>query len=493
MSSSRRPTSAAHRARWTDSSSAPSPPCASGSRPWRRPRPPRRSRYDAAARRQRPSPPAAPPWQGPRSLRGGSRDAAARGERPGERVRRGAARAGSPQGCGADPAERVLVRARRDGDLEPLSLRRRGRNRGTDSGARGVPRRAGGPLHARAPYHCCALRVRGARVHHRLRVGRVQELRHARRRAAGARTGGERPDRPADLLARDQSRCRARRERHVYACGEGARPPARRAAQARESGPVRGGSRPRGAAAAATGGRAGDERAVFGGVQADYGSHSGAGMRFAPEGWPFILPGWVLVVLGAWVARGSPWVWVPEVVVFLLAVWLLVFFRDPSRTGPRGELYVIAPADGKIVDVQVVDEPMYLKTQATRISIFMSVFDVHVNRYPATGTVELVRYNPGRFLHSASDKASLEYAQASVGLRGARGPLLVRQIAGLIARRIVTDGAAGARAMQGARMGMIRFGSRVDVFVPAAARSTVRVAVGDRVQAGATVLAEYAQ
>src|SRR5256885_12234294 len=69
--------------------------------------------------------------------------------------------------------------------------------------------------------------------------------------------------------------------------------------------------------------------------QADYGSHPGAGMRLAPEGWPFILPGWVLVVLGAWVARGSPWVWVPEVVLFLLAVWLLVFFRDPSRSGPR--------------------------------------------------------------------------------------------------------------------------------------------------------------
>src|SRR5256885_6645232 len=127
---------------------------------------------------------------------------------------------------------------------------------------------------------------------------------------------------------------------------------------------------------------------------------------------------------------------VPEVVLFLLAVWLLVFFRDPSRSGPRGEQYVIAPADGKIVDVQVVDEPMYLKTRATRISIFMSVFDVHVNRYPATGTVELVRYNPGRFLPAASDKASLENEQASVGLRGARGPLLVRQIAGLIARRI---------------------------------------------------------
>ena len=208
-------------------------------------------------------------------------------------------------------------------------------------------------------------------------------------------------------------------------------------------------------------------------------------MRLAPEGLPFILPGWALVVLGAWVARGSSWVWIPEAVLFLLAVWLLVFFRDPTRTGPRGDQFVIAPADGKIVDVRAVDEPMYLKTQATRISIFMNVFDVHVNRYPATGTVELVRYNPGRFLHAASDKASLANEQASVGLRAARGPLL--------ARRIVADGAPGDRATQGARMGMIRFGSRVDVFVPVAAGSTLRVAVGDRVQAGATVLAEYAR
>ena len=217
----------------------------------------------------------------------------------------------------------------------------------------------------------------------------------------------------------------------------------------------------------------------------------GAAVRLAPEGWPFILPGWALVLLGAWVARGSPWVWIPEGALFLIALWLLIFFRDPVRVGPRAEQFVIAPADGKIVDVREVDEPMYLKTKATRISIFMSVFDVHVNRYPATGTVELVRYNKGRFLHAASDKASLENEQASVGVRAARGPLLVRQIAGLIARRIVTDDTVGARAMQGERLGMIRFGSRVDVFLPAAARPAVRVAVGDRVRAGASVLAEY--
>ena len=214
-------------------------------------------------------------------------------------------------------------------------------------------------------------------------------------------------------------------------------------------------------------------------------------MRIAPEGWPFILPGWTLVLLGAWVARGSAWLWVPEGLLLLLAVWLLVFFRDPPRTGPRGDGYVIAPADGRIVDIAVVDEPMYLHARATRISIFMSVFDVHVNRYPASGTIELVRYNKGAFLHAASDKASLDNEQASVGLRTAPGPLLVRQIAGLIARRIVTDGRPGESAAQGARMGMIRFGSRVDLFLASAAPHAVRVAVGDRVHAGATVLAEY--
>ena len=214
-------------------------------------------------------------------------------------------------------------------------------------------------------------------------------------------------------------------------------------------------------------------------------------MRIAPEGWPFILPGWALVLLGAWVARGSPWVWGPEAALFLVAIWLLVFFRDPARTGPRGEQFVIAPADGKVVDIAVVDEPMYLATRATRISIFMSVFDVHVNRYPATGAVELVRYHRGKFLHAASDKASLDNEQSSVGLRSVGGPVLVRQIAGLIARRIVTDGKPGDRVHQGERLGMIRFGSRVDVFLPLAARAAVRVAVGERVRAGATLLAEY--
>jgi phosphatidylserine decarboxylase len=212
----------------------------------------------------------------------------------------------------------------------------------------------------------------------------------------------------------------------------------------------------------------------------------------APEGWPFILAGWALAGVGAWaVLRYGPWVWVVEAPLLAVAAWLIVFFRDPERVGPRGEGLILAPADGRIVDVAPVDEPMYLKAEATRISIFMNVFDVHVNRYPISGEVELTRYNAGRFLHAASDKASLDNEQSSVGIRGAHGPLLVRQIAGLIARRIVTDSRVGDHVTQAARMGMIRFGSRVDVFLPRANRSTLRIAVGDCVRVGASVLAEY--
>lgn len=216
-------------------------------------------------------------------------------------------------------------------------------------------------------------------------------------------------------------------------------------------------------------------------------------MRLAPEGTPFVAAGWTLVALCFWAAmRWGGWMaYAPLALATAVGVWLLVFFRDPRRDGPRGERLVIAPADGRIVSVVEVDEPTWLRTRALRISIFMNVFDVHVNRYPVSGAVEHYHYNAGRFLHAASEKASLDNEQASLGLRGPRGPVLVRQIAGLVARRIVTDARPGAHAEQGARLGMIRFGSRVDVFLPADQRPQPRVAVGERVRAGLTVLAEY--
>ena len=209
-------------------------------------------------------------------------------------------------------------------------------------------------------------------------------------------------------------------------------------------------------------------------------------MRIAREGWPFIAVAWVITIAAALL-----W-WPAAIPLGILAVWVVAFFRDPIRPGPRGDRYVVAAAEGHVVHVIETDEPMYVQEPSVRISIFLSVFDVHVNRYPVAGTVELVHYNKGKFLHAADEKASLDNEQSSVGLRGPRGRVLVRQIAGLIARRIVTDSKRGDQVHQGDRLGLIRFGSRTDVFLPLSARPVVKVKPGDRVRVGGTVLAEYA-
>ncbi len=209
-------------------------------------------------------------------------------------------------------------------------------------------------------------------------------------------------------------------------------------------------------------------------------------MRIAREGWPFIAIAWLLTAAAAFL-----W-WPAAVILGILAVWVVAFFRDPIRPGLRGDRFVVAAAEGHVVHVIETDEPMYVKERSVRISIFLSVFDVHVNRYPVEGTVELVHYNKGKFLHAADEKASLDNEQSSVGMRGPHGRVLVRQIAGSIARRIVTDSKAGDRVAQGARLGLIRFGSRTDIFLPLSAGAAVKVKPGDRVLVGGTVLAEYA-
>lgn len=213
-------------------------------------------------------------------------------------------------------------------------------------------------------------------------------------------------------------------------------------------------------------------------------------MRIAKEGWPFIIGFWLVAALFWWLGHPGAlgwtiafWVWVP------VAVWCMAFFRDPERTGERGPNVAIAPADGLVVSIVDVDEPTYLKGRVQRVAIFMNVFDVHVNRYPMDGTVEYREYNAGKFGHAAADKASELNEQSSVGLATAKGKILVRQIAGLVARRIITDHAAGTAVVQGQRMGLIRFGSRVDVFLPAGA--TIAVRVGERTQAGRTVIARW--
>ncbi|MEO6067417.1 MAG: phosphatidylserine decarboxylase family protein [Gemmatimonadota bacterium] len=213
-------------------------------------------------------------------------------------------------------------------------------------------------------------------------------------------------------------------------------------------------------------------------------------MRIAKEGWPFIIGFWLVAALFWWLGHPGGtgwtiafWVWIP------VAVWCVAFFRDPERTGERGPDVVIAPADGLVVSIVDVDEPTFVSGRVQRIAIFMNVFDVHVNRYPMDGTVTYRQYNAGKFGHAAADKASDVNEQSSVGLTTGKGKVLVRQIAGLVARRIITDHTPGTAVVQGQRMGLIRFGSRVDVFLPPGA--TVAVRVGERTQAGRTVIARW--
>ncbi len=213
-------------------------------------------------------------------------------------------------------------------------------------------------------------------------------------------------------------------------------------------------------------------------------------MSFAREGFVFIAIA-ALIAAGTFAValnRRSWPLWLLAFVLIIVALWVAYFFRDPERTGPRGDRMLIAPADGKVVLIQEVEEPAFMRGRTRRVSIFMNVFNVHVNRYPVSGTVRYVKYNPGKFLNAAIEKSSLENEQMSVGIETASGRILMRQIAGLIARRIVTYSKEGETVEQAQRMGLIRFGSRVDVFMPLDA--VVRVKIGDMTVAGTTVIAE---
>jgi len=213
-------------------------------------------------------------------------------------------------------------------------------------------------------------------------------------------------------------------------------------------------------------------------------------LNFAREGLLFIAIAALVAISGFAfaISRRSWGLWLAAFVLLLLALWVAYFFRDPERTGERGPSLVISPADGKLIMITEVDEPAFLQGRAVRLSIFMNVFNVHVNRYPVDGIVKYVHYNKGKFFNAASDKSSLENEQMSVGIDTGRHRLLVRQIAGLIARRIVTYSKLDEKVRQGDRMGIIRFGSRVDVFIPIG--SKVRAKLGDITTAGVTNLAE---
>ncbi len=205
------------------------------------------------------------------------------------------------------------------------------------------------------------------------------------------------------------------------------------------------------------------------------------GIPVVSEGWPFIIPLAVITVLFfvlGW--KSAAWV------LLVLTLFVLFFFRDPERAVPQAKGAVVSPADGKVIVVKDIYEPAYLKQEVKQVSIFLSVFNVHVNRAPYEGKVELVQYNPGKFHVASVDKASLDNEQTAVIITNGKDKILVKQIAGLIARRIVCYAKPGDSVKRGERYGLIRFGSRVDIFLPYNAE--LKVKVGDRIKGARDII-----
>jgi phosphatidylserine decarboxylase len=189
----------------------------------------------------------------------------------------------------------------------------------------------------------------------------------------------------------------------------------------------------------------------------------------------------------------TPLFWGLGLVFALVLAFTLNFYRDPARVTPGQPGLVISPADGRVVEVAQVDEPRYLKTACHKVAIFMSPLNVHVNRAPCDGRVEAVDHVPGGYRHAAHPEASSGNESVAMTLRASERDtrLVVRQVAGAIARRIVCAVAAGDQLKRGRRYGMIKFGSRAEVYVPVASGFEVAVKPGDRVKAGETVLGRF--
>ena len=203
----------------------------------------------------------------------------------------------------------------------------------------------------------------------------------------------------------------------------------------------------------------------------------------AREGWPFIAGAVALAAAVGWFAG---WGW--SIPFWLMAIFIIQFFRDPARSPPAGAGLVISPADGRIVSVERIHDP-YLKRESVRLSVFMNVFNVHSNRSPVDGDVRELWYSAGAFLNAALAKASLDNERNAIWIRTASGvDVTCVQVAGLVARRILCYTRVGEHLRTGQRFGFIRFGSRVDVYLPPGSRP--RASVGDKVYGGLTVLAE---
>ncbi|MFQ5935023.1 MAG: phosphatidylserine decarboxylase [Acidiferrobacterales bacterium] len=198
--------------------------------------------------------------------------------------------------------------------------------------------------------------------------------------------------------------------------------------------------------------------------------------------------GWVHIAVSGAAALAlhyfAGWMW--ALPLWLILIFVIQFFRDPPRKIPAAPLGIVCPADGRVIAVGDAHDP-YLDRPAKRVSIFMNVFDAHANRSPTEGKIKERWYQAGRFFNATLDKASFENERNALWIQTDEGDdLVVVQVAGLIARRILCDKQPGERIAQGERYGFIRFGSRVDTYIPAS--SQVKVTLGDRVKAGSDII-----
>ena len=205
----------------------------------------------------------------------------------------------------------------------------------------------------------------------------------------------------------------------------------------------------------------------------------------AREAWPFVIVFFLIALVALWLH------WAVALVPGLLALFVLWFFRDPERAVPEGERLVVSPADGRVMFVREVEEPRFMGGKAILVSIFLSVFDVHFNQEPVAGEVRYREYVPGRFLAAWDDSVGEVNERAYLGLVAGPHRILVSQVAGLLARRIVTWPQVGDRLERGERFGLIRFGSCTQVWLPVG--SEVQVRPGDRVLGGKTVIGRLPQ
>lgn len=206
------------------------------------------------------------------------------------------------------------------------------------------------------------------------------------------------------------------------------------------------------------------------------------GLKIAQEGYPYIVFFFVLTIISFFIPGG---IWIASL-AFILTLFMIYFFRDPERNIPEGENIFVAPADGKVILIDKVHEGQFLKKDSIEISIFMSPLNVHVNRSPCDGIVESVVHTKGRFLSAFKHEASIQNENIAMVLNTKYGKILVRQVAGFLARRAVCRVKPGEELKKGERYGIIKFSSRLDIYLPKNTKIMVRI--NDKVKAGETIL-----